>query len=98
MKGTFDIFKTSKAIDINKRNTTNNSNLNNHQHQLPTNNNNNTTYIQKRNTTKSILQYFPSTNAKEAIPNESSSTTLLTPNRPASFLKNKDPTNYPTTF
>ena len=60
MKDTFDIFKTSKAPDANKRNTTNNSNLNNHQYQLPTNNNNNTTYIQKRNTTKSILQYFPS--------------------------------------
>ena len=87
MKDTFDIFKSFKAKDANKRNTTNNSNLNNHQHQLTTNNYNNNKSNRKINTTKSILQYFPFTKAKENIQNESSSTTLLTPNRPDSFLK-----------
>ena len=51
MKGTFDIFKTSKVKDYNKRNITNNSNLNNQQHKLTTNNNNNNIKSnQKRNT------------------------------------------------
>ena len=89
MKDIFDIFKNSKATDANNRNTTINSNLNNHQHPLPTNNNNNNTSIKKRNRTQTILQHFPSSNAKETIPNESSSTNPLTPNRLDSFLKTK---------
>ena len=56
MKGTFDIFTTSKVKDSIKRNITNNSNLNNQQHKLTTNNNNNIKFNPNKNTKNSILQ------------------------------------------
>ena len=82
MKEKFDMFDTSKVKDTNKRNTTNNSNSNNQHHELNTNNNIKMKSNQQRNTTNSILQYFPATNAKVTIPNHSSSKPSVTFNRP----------------
>ena len=88
MKNIYDIIITSNTKYTNKRNTTNNRNLNNQQHKLNTNNNKKK-LTQKRNIDKSILQYFPSTNTKVTIPNESSSKPSLTSNLLDSFLTTK---------
>ena len=87
MKGIFDIFKTSKAIDVNKGNTTNNSNLNNQHHKLNTNNNTKGKSNKKNQSYFTILPFY--TNAKATLPTESSSKPSFTSNRPDSFITTK---------
>ena len=82
MKYIFDIFDTSKVKATNRRNKTNNSDSNNQQYKLNKRNINKNKPNQQRNTTNSILQYFPATNAKVTIPNHSSSKPSVTFNRP----------------